>query len=98
MSDYISREAAILEVQRYGVGCLDADDFTPEQAERFVISRLESIPAADVRPAEAEWTHLFDPRCSRCGESACAGYDETPWMTRYCPHCGAKMKNPEAYE
>lgn len=48
MTDYISREAAILVIQRYGVGCIDADDFTPEQAERFTISSLKAIPAADV--------------------------------------------------
>lgn len=45
---------------------------------------------------EAEWTEKNN--CSRCGEEACAGYDEEPWLTRYCPHCGAKMKNPEEYE
>lgn len=45
---------------------------------------------------ESEWTE--ENTCSHCGEGACAGYDEEPWRTRYCPHCGAKMKNPEAYE
>ncbi len=50
MTDYLSRDAAILEIQRHGVGCFDQEAFTPEQAERFVISRLKSIPAADVVP------------------------------------------------
>jgi hypothetical protein len=45
---------------------------------------------------EAEWTE--ENICSHCGDEACAGYDEEPWRTRYCPHCGAKMKNPEEYE
>lgn len=45
---------------------------------------------------EAAWTE--ENTCSHCGEEACAGYDEEPWRTRYCPHCGAKMKNPEEYE
>lgn len=42
--DCISRKSAILGVQRYGVGCFDADDFIPEQAERFVISMLNDLP------------------------------------------------------
>ena len=49
-----------------------------------------------VHPDDPEWTE--DNRCSRCGELACAGYDEEPWRTRYCPHCGVKMKNPEETE
>ena len=48
MDKYIELEAAIHAVQRYGVGVLDADDFSPEQAERFIISKLSAIPAADV--------------------------------------------------
>jgi rRNA maturation protein Nop10 len=61
---------------------------------------LDELPMVDQREPpkaeEAEWTK--DNTCSRCGDEACAGYDEEPWLTRYCPHCGAKMKNPEEYE
>ncbi len=52
MKKYIERDAAIRAVQRYGVGALDADDFSPEQAERFIISNLSTIPAADVVDGE----------------------------------------------
>ena len=46
MKDLISRKAAIKEIQRDRVGCFDPDDFVPEQAERFVISRLSNLPSA----------------------------------------------------
>ena len=45
--EYISRKEAILQIQRYGVGCLDADEFTPEQCERFVISKLQELPSVE---------------------------------------------------
>lgn len=48
MAEYIKREDAIKAIQRYGVGCFDEEDFIPEQAERFVIARLNEIPPADV--------------------------------------------------
>lgn len=70
-ADYISREAAILEIQRHGVGCFDPDEFTPEQAERFVISRLKSIPAADVRPVVL---------CKDCLHEDCALYHGPNWF------------------
>lgn len=42
--ELITKEQAIKQIQKYGVGCFDADDFIPEQAERFVISRLKELP------------------------------------------------------
>lgn len=56
---------------------------------------LDELPMYE-QPVEAEWPE--ENTCSHCGEEACAGYDEEPWRTRYCPHCGAKMKNPEEYK
>lgn len=60
------------------------------------LSRKNFKPITNTAKVEAEWTE--DNTCSHCGDEACAGYDEEPWLTRYCPHCGAKMKNPEEYE
>ena len=45
----ISREEAILQIQRNGVGCLDSDDFTPETCERFVIDLLKKLPPVYAR-------------------------------------------------
>ena len=44
-TDYISRQAAILQIQRHGVGCFDSDEFSPEQAERFVINLMNELPS-----------------------------------------------------
>lgn len=43
--DAISRAEAIKTIQRYGVGALDFEDYTPEQAERFVINQLNELPS-----------------------------------------------------
>ncbi len=29
--------------------------------------------------------------CTNCG-GRCIGYECAEWRTKYCPHCGAKMK------
>lgn len=42
--DAISRREAILQIQKYGVGCFIEENFSPEQCERFVISKLNSLP------------------------------------------------------
>lgn len=94
MCDCIKREDAILEIQKFGVGAQDFEDYTPEQAERFVIGRLESIPAADVAPVvKGKW--LDPPKNPDFGlgfiECSICGFIED-YHTRFCPNCGAKMK------
>lgn len=84
--DAISRKAAIEQIQRYGVGCFDADDFSPEECERFVIHILEAL-----QPDTAYWI-MSEVRqsktliCSKCRidlGSICP--------TNYCPNCGRLM-------
>ena len=106
MSDCIKREDAIREIQKFGVGAQDFESYTPEQAERFVIGRLESIPAADVAPVvHGKWIWDKDGMdwgigAWRC--SICYARPETWWQGDksntlnksghcYCPNCGAKM-------
>ena len=48
--DLISRSEAIKAIQKYGVGCLDPDDFSPEQSERFVINKLNELPSVTPQP------------------------------------------------
>lgn len=95
MTDYISREAAIREFERYG-------------AEDDAIAVLNSIPAADVREVKmAEWlTGNGNPRsygriratCGRCGAFAlyemvnAGSYKEQ--LSKFCPACGAEMREP----
>ena len=45
--DCISREEAIKQIQRYGVGCFDADDFSVEQCTRFVIGKLNELDSVE---------------------------------------------------
>lgn len=66
------------------------------KGQRGIAWPPEGSSSIKVYPDDPEWTE--DNKCSRCGAPACAGYDEEPWLTRYCPHCGVKMKNPEEYE
>lgn len=58
--DCISRKEAILQIQRYGVGCLDPEDFSPETCERFVIQKLNELPPAVPGQPSCE-------DCSGCG-------------------------------
>ena len=41
--EYILKSEAIKTIQQHGVGCFDADDFTPEQCERYVIKLLQDL-------------------------------------------------------
>ena len=53
--DAISRAEAILQIQRHGVGCFDPDEFSPEQAERFVINMLNELPSVNPQPKTGHW-------------------------------------------
>lgn len=53
--DAISRTKAIKTIQRYGVGALDFEDYTPEQAERFVINQLNELPSVLPQQKVGKW-------------------------------------------
>lgn len=91
MSDCISREAALTELQN------------PELfnvSPRF-LQILRDIPAADVAEVrhgrwfrdEDNWNSLTTFQCSVCGEEYCFECDEDILTLNYnyCPNCGAKM-------
>ena len=61
-NDCISREEAIKTIQRYGVGSRDFEDYTPEQAERFVIQKLSELPSVgkDINASTTEFCHSMD--------------------------------------
>jgi hypothetical protein len=50
--DYISREEAIQQIQRYGIGCFNADDFSVEQCTRFVIGKLNELDSVESEEVE----------------------------------------------
>ena len=69
-------------------------DVCPES----VISVIEQIPAADVRPVvRGRWVEFetdWPPRRNRCSE---CGYTTNPWLAHvynFCPNCGADMREP----
>lgn len=87
MSDYISREAALTELQN------------PELfnvSPRF-LQILRDLPAADVEPVRmGQWERCFEDwrqqiegdKCSACGFEY---YGTGIRRFHYCPNCGAKM-------
>lgn len=87
MSDYISREAALTELQN------------PELfnvSPRF-LQILRDLPAADVEPVRhGEWRLVRrmaacgEYECSVCGRIETFGCFNKPENNPYC-HCGAKM-------
>ena len=102
MSDYISREEAIMAVTRAKL-----PDTTPEgvpiaNGKRSVtdcVRRIKDIPAADVRPVlRGRW--VFDENdilhCSVCDcENIAMMYEvesKLELVPKYCPNCGAKME------
>lgn len=88
MSDYISREAALTELQN------------PELfnvSPRF-LQILRDLPAADVEPVRhGEWRLVRrmaacgEYECSVCGRIETFGCFNKPENNPYC-HCGAKME------
>lgn len=101
--DAISRTKAIKTIQRYGVGALDFEDYTPEQAERFVINQLNELPSVLPQQKVGHWIYdkaIENWRCSECNETPrTMGYVGTSdFMAehfRFCNHCGIKMKVSE---
>lgn len=81
-----------MQVQRYGVGCFDAEEFSPEQCERFVIQKLNDLPPVAQKEKTGKWIDQsggdptdFSVSCNLCNE----------WVsqsTNFCPNCGARME------
>lgn len=95
MSDYIKREDAIILLQRYifehGFYC-DTDADKHDTAE-LVDSLLTSTPAADVverkrgKWREDMWITTKGYSCSEC-------HAFTTNLSKFCPNCGADMREP----
>ena len=88
MSDYISRDAAIIEFMDNDIDHIQA----PNGKEAVQI--LSDIPAADVAPiVHGKWDyHMSFGICNKCGYE----YDWKGTDARnFCPNCGAKMDSEE---
>ena len=84
MSDYISRDVAIIEFMDNDLDHIQA----PNGKEAVQI--LSDIPAADVVPVvHGKW---INGRCNKCGEHAPFwAMASTYYTSNFCPNCGAKM-------
>ena len=90
MSDYISREAAIVDFER-------CNHENPVWTPQRVKTLLMRVPAADVEPVRhGEWRLVRrmaacgEYECSVCGRIETFGCFNKPENNPYC-HCGAKM-------
>ena len=95
MSDYISREALIGEVEKhYCAPCKETGgdlggDWCRACVINGVLEKVRGIPAADVEPV-VHGRKIEDGDigvfylCSLCDECL-------PYGANYCPNCGAKM-------
>lgn len=98
MTDYISREAALIVVKTWN-GNSDRS-----ARLKLMVDDLKMTPAADVRPVvRGEWLLDSDPgepwryRCSECGEitkDTCMGKPRA----NFCPWCGADMREEANHE
>lgn len=93
---YIDKQGVLSELQE-----VLNDKICPLPVAATVEQIIETYPAADVAPViHATWNGVeYDGyadgfpvynvwECSNCGEEHC-GEENT--LTRFCPHCGAKM-------
>lgn len=102
MDDYINREAVI---KRKAFATLDCLGMEPTILASDVVSALQSLPAAGVRPvARVRWHSRFYYRegtgaydcemhvCSECGSEW--SYDAETGVSdfNFCPNCGADMR------
>lgn len=86
MTDYISRDSAIEAVHNH----FDEGGFNCYDDGQMMLDKIMDLPAAPVREVvRGRW---ISERCSACGEWAPS--DGYGWIreTKYCPNCGADMR------
>lgn len=93
--EYIDRDAA---VETFKANCVGCESYGGELCTGCplynALLQLDMIPAADVAPVvHSKWEICCDgyyPYCKNCGEEPKSGR-----MTKFCPNCGAKMKEEQ---
>ena len=99
--EYIKKEDAIKAIQKYGIGSFDLENYTAEQAERYVINSLDSLPTYSFPEREkGEWIAedihncCTEFKCSKCGymHNFTHLYGIPTADYPYCPNCGADMR------
>ena len=108
MSEYIERQAAItiadyaVDEHPYKVpGCLETyQEYNQgwNDACDYIRERLEEEPAADVAPVRHGRWEPGNPICPVCGENKFKDLDAdvwADWQPKFCPNCGALMREVE---
>ena len=88
MGDYIKREDAVIEIERFG-GYLD-DDMLYRYRIKLALGRLPSADVVKVR--HGRWIGKTY-KCSLCGKWVDPLQGDADM--NYCPNCGAKMVGEE---
>ena len=103
MAEYINREAAIDATRKVSVGLINsttgARDLGFTNALCLACNSIAAIPAADVRPVvrgkwkprDLTWGRSYY-YCSACEETVDMPTAMGIPMFRYCPNCGADMR------
>jgi hypothetical protein len=95
MAEYIEREK--IGLTDFEIAMCNGDY---KEAFKMLLEKIESIPAADVRPVvRGKWERMSDNdvfgdihcKCSACGEDWWQG---PGWFRKanFCPNCGADMR------
>lgn len=95
MAEYIDRQAALKAV-------CDACGIVPDREKencqyKFVGCKeyynVFVLPPADVRPVKhGKWIVKTDSEGKICGVCSCCGYKQYAGHLKYCPECGADMR------
>lgn len=96
--DAISRAEAILQIQRHGVGCFDPDEFSPEQAERFVINMLNELSSVKPEPKTGHWIQINSQSIYECSECSQIVMTSDICAYEFCHGCGCRMIEPQESE
>lgn len=98
MTDYINREAAIKEAEKYGLSDGSVIGRHSGIAD-CIASEISKIPAADVAPVRrGHWVRVGNgTTCSECMQGLLRiNGKQSEWVDLsgmpYCPNCGAKME------
>ena len=88
MSDYISRENLINDIENVLWDWDTVDGITATTVLKQTITDIRNQPAADVTEIKhGYWTNVDGARCSLCNYKL-----ETTGLPTFCPNCGAKME------
>jgi len=100
MKEYIEREK--VEKMLENVGMISDGEYSGYCTEDV---NINNIPSADVREnIQAEWIRkskkgegyfFYWYECSSCGAKAPRNQFKHEYFSKFCPDCGAEMKEPE---